>query len=60
MDGWGNTNIYIKFLFFLLTIGPKLIEKVRPDLIRKFAALSGDGDATVAEYIFHCNAQTPS
>ncbi|XP_021948565.1 (Lyso)-N-acylphosphatidylethanolamine lipase isoform X2 [Folsomia candida] len=41
-------------------MGPKLIEKVRPDLIRKFAALSGDGDATVAEYIFHCNAQTPS
>ncbi|CAL8096900.1 unnamed protein product [Orchesella dallaii] len=41
-------------------MGPKLIEKVRPDLIKKFSILSEDGDAKIADYIFHCNAQTPS
>lgn len=40
--------------------GPKLIEKVRPDLIKKFAILTDDGDAKIADYIFHCNAQNPS
>jgi len=41
-------------------MGPKLIEKARPDLIKKFATLSEDGDAKIAEYIFHCNAQNPT
>lgn len=40
--------------------GPKLIEKVRPDLIRKFSALVDDEENSVSNYIFHCNAQKPT
>ncbi len=48
------------FPIFYVFAGPKLIEKVRPDLIKKFSILSDDGDTNIADYIFHCNAQTPS
>jgi hypothetical protein len=48
-------------LFHFTLTGPKLIEKARPDLIKKYAALTEDGDAAViANYIFHCNAQNPT
>ncbi|XP_043914261.1 (Lyso)-N-acylphosphatidylethanolamine lipase isoform X2 [Protopterus annectens] len=38
--------------------GPGLVQKFRPDFKRKFAHLFEDD--TIAEYIYHCNAQTPS
>ncbi|KFM57720.1 Abhydrolase domain-containing protein 4, partial [Stegodyphus mimosarum] len=37
--------------------GPQLIPKLRPDIIRKFDPLDPD---VVSNYIYHCNAQTPS
>ena len=37
--------------------GPKIVSRIRPDLIRKFAELFDDD--TVSNYIFHCNAQEP-
>ncbi|CAG7819035.1 unnamed protein product [Allacma fusca] len=41
-------------------MGPKLIEKVRPDLVNKFSSLTENGDVKIADYIFHCNAQNPT
>ncbi|KAJ1137478.1 hypothetical protein NDU88_003876 [Pleurodeles waltl] len=38
--------------------GPGLVQKFRPDFKRKFAELFEDD--TISEYIYHCNAQTPS
>ncbi|KAB5546676.1 hypothetical protein PHYPO_G00074770 [Pangasianodon hypophthalmus] len=38
--------------------GPKLISRVRPDFKRNFEDLFQDD--TIMEYIYHCNAQTPS
>ncbi|KAG7323417.1 hypothetical protein KOW79_013119 [Hemibagrus wyckioides] len=38
--------------------GPKLISRVRPDFKRNFEELFQDD--TIMEYIYHCNAQTPS
>lgn len=40
-------------------LGPKLIDKVRPDLKRKFSTVIEDVDA-IPNYIYHCNAQIPS
>jgi len=40
--------------------GQKLFTKARPDLIAKFEALNQDGKASVAEYIYHSNAQNPT
>ncbi|XP_030043747.1 (Lyso)-N-acylphosphatidylethanolamine lipase [Microcaecilia unicolor] len=38
--------------------GPGLVQRFRPDFKRKFADLFEDD--TISEYIYHCNAQTPS
>lgn len=43
-----------------ILLGPKLIEKVRPDLIKKYSSLTEGDDSVIADYIFHCNAQNPS
>lgn len=41
--------------------GPWLIQKVRPDLSRKFAPILEDEDTSVvSSYIFQCNAQSPT
>eukprot|EP00794_Sanderia_malayensis_P019225 gene19225-21152_t len=41
--------------------GPKLVQRFRPDLKRKFKRLfPEDEDETVFNYIYHCNAQSPS
>lgn len=47
------------FIFFFYFLGQWLIEKARPDIIRKFAPLLGDDINMVPQYIFQCNAQTP-
>ncbi|XP_052817503.1 (Lyso)-N-acylphosphatidylethanolamine lipase-like isoform X2 [Mya arenaria] len=39
-------------------LGPGLIRRFRPDLQAKFAHLFDDH--TILDYIYHCNAQTPS
>lgn len=40
--------------------GQWLIEKARPDIIRKFTNLLGDDINMVPQYIFQCNAQSPT
>lgn len=40
-------------------LGPRLINKIRPDLAKKFACRVKDVEA-VPNYIYHCNAQDPS
>lgn len=42
-----------------LILGQWLIEKARPDLIRKFAPVLQEDIAMVPQYIFQCNAQKP-
>lgn len=39
--------------------GPRLVEKIRPDIGRKYEHLVDDSQA-IPRYIYHCNAQTPS
>jgi len=42
-------------------LGPKLVDKMRPDLKRKFSILIEDeGLLAIPNYIYHCNAQSPS
>lgn len=38
--------------------GPGLVQRFRPDFKKKFAYFFEDD--TISEYIYHCNAQTPS
>ncbi|KAF5892806.1 protein ABHD4-like, partial [Clarias magur] len=39
-------------------LGPELVNRFRPDFKRKFEDLFDDN--TITEYLYHCNAQTPS
>ncbi|RZF38983.1 hypothetical protein LSTR_LSTR003726 [Laodelphax striatellus] len=39
--------------------GQALIEKMRPDLVKKFSPVLSDS-SLVSQYLFQCNAQTPS
>ncbi|XP_059497695.1 (Lyso)-N-acylphosphatidylethanolamine lipase-like isoform X2 [Stegostoma tigrinum] len=38
--------------------GPSLVQRFRPDLKRKYSEYFEDD--TILEYVYHCNAQTPS
>ncbi|XP_059806687.1 (Lyso)-N-acylphosphatidylethanolamine lipase-like [Hypanus sabinus] len=38
--------------------GPSLVQRFRPDLKRKYADMFQDD--SILEYVYHCNAQTPS
>ena len=41
--------------------GPKLINRIRPDLMRKFNGLVEEENLhIVSKYLFHCNAHTPT
>ncbi|XP_076163871.1 pummelig isoform X2 [Ptiloglossa arizonensis] len=40
--------------------GQWLIEKTRPDIVKKFAPMLKDDTAVISQYIHQCNAQTPS
>ncbi|XP_076248079.1 pummelig isoform X2 [Calliopsis andreniformis] len=40
--------------------GQWLIEKTRPDIIKKFTPVLKDDIAVISQYIHQCNAQTPS
>ncbi|XP_069777076.1 1-acylglycerol-3-phosphate O-acyltransferase ABHD5 isoform X1 [Narcine bancroftii] len=40
-------------------LGPFLVQRLRPDFKQKFSSICED-ENTVTEYIYHCNAQTPS
>ena len=42
-------------------IGPRVIPRIRPDLMKKFLCLVGEENATlVSDYLFHCNAHNPT
>lgn len=40
--------------------GPKLLQKARPDLIRKFSGVVKDSEEVIPNYLYHCNAQNPT
>ncbi|KAF4520333.1 hypothetical protein B566_EDAN004393 [Ephemera danica] len=40
--------------------GPWLVQKARPDIMRKFSPLLGEDTSIVTQYIFQCNAQNPT
>jgi len=41
--------------------GPRLIKRLRPDLMRKFEDLVGEANLfIVGDYLFHCNGQNPA
>lgn len=40
--------------------GPRLVEKLRPDIKQKFAVVTEDDREAIPNYIYHCNAQVPS
>merc|ERR1712179_395652 len=41
--------------------GPRLIKRLRPDLMRKFENLVGEANLyIVGDYLFHCNGQNPA
>ncbi|XP_065332744.1 (Lyso)-N-acylphosphatidylethanolamine lipase [Cloeon dipterum] len=41
-------------------LGPWLIQKARPDILRKFEPVLGNETHLVGQYIYQCNAQNPS
>ncbi|XP_066581752.1 (Lyso)-N-acylphosphatidylethanolamine lipase isoform X2 [Prorops nasuta] len=40
--------------------GQWLIEKMRPDIIRKFAPVLNDDTNVISQYLYQCNSQSPS
>ncbi|PWA17430.1 hypothetical protein CCH79_00011404 [Gambusia affinis] len=62
---WARTIVSILSFFNPLAViraagpwGPGLVNRFRPDFKRKFEDLFDDD--TMTQYIYHCNAQTPS
>ena len=49
--------VFIKRI--LSFIGPSLITRYRPDIVRKFNHCSLN-DGVIANYIYYCNAQEPT
>ena len=43
--------------FYFSFTGPRLVQRARPDIFRKFSGVIEDADSVVASYIYHCNAQ---
>lgn len=41
-------------------LGPKLLQKARPDLIHKFSGMVKDAEEVIPNYLYHCNAQDPT
>ncbi|KAJ9576041.1 hypothetical protein L9F63_007141, partial [Diploptera punctata] len=41
-------------------LGQWVIEKFRPDLIEKFTSVLNENVNIIPQYVYHCNAQTPS
>lgn len=58
-------NVYRNFnplwpVRFVGPLGQWVVEKMRPDLPKKFSSLLGEDSNAITEYIFQCNVQTPS
>ncbi|PSN29764.1 Protein ABHD4 [Blattella germanica] len=60
---WAKAVAYVMQPFNPLSIlrlgGQWVIEKLRPDIIKMFAATLNDDVDLIPKYIYHCNAQTP-
>uniref|UniRef100_A0A8D9BAX2 1-acylglycerol-3-phosphate O-acyltransferase ABHD5 n=2 Tax=Cacopsylla melanoneura TaxID=428564 RepID=A0A8D9BAX2_9HEMI len=58
-------NLYKNFnplwpVRFVGPLGQWVVEKMRPDLPKKFIPVLGEESAAITEYIFQCNVQAPS
>ena len=40
--------------------GPRLVQRARPDIVRKFSGFIEEAESIIPPYIYHCNAQNPS
>lgn len=60
-NGRNVTCFFVNCLFMVWIIfqGPKLLQKARPDLVRKFSSLVKD-EEVIPNYLYHCNAQDPT
>nr|CAH0110460.1 unnamed protein product [Daphnia galeata] len=41
-------------------LGPHIVRKARPDIFQKYAGMVEDPEEAISQYIYHCNAQTPT
>lgn len=41
-------------------LGPRLVQRARPDIVRKYSDTIKEADLIIPEYIYHCNAQKPT
>lgn len=41
-------------------LGPRIVQRARPDIFRKYTEAVEDADVAISEYIYHCNAQNPT
>lgn len=59
---WENYYVYtyLMIVSFPSIPGPKLVQKARPDLIRKFSGVVRDSEEAIPNYLYHCNAQNPT
>jgi len=40
--------------------GPRLVQRARPDIVRKYSDTIEEANLIIPEYIYHCNAQNPT
>ena len=40
-------------------LGPSLVRKLRGDIPQKYQHVFGEGDTSVSDYLYHCNAPDP-
>lgn len=55
-----NFFCYLTNHFAFRITGQWVIEKVRPDMIKKFSSFVSDDVNVIPQYIFHCNARSPT
>ncbi|EFX80395.1 hypothetical protein DAPPUDRAFT_304102 [Daphnia pulex] len=41
-------------------LGPHIVRKARPDIFQKYAETVEDADEAISQYVYHCNAQSPT
>lgn len=54
---WMNFRWFLLVMCLHCPVGPTLVQTLRPDFRKKFAAMFNDN--TVTEYIYHLNVQSP-
>lgn len=46
-------------LRFFGPFGQRIVEKARPDLVKKFSPVVIESETVIPQYIYQCNSQTP-